>query len=59
MANQGIIILLAPLMGLISICRNGKWTWNVVKSSKLCTYLFWFGWFSGLIVGILTVFNVI
>ena len=49
--SSGWIILFIPLVGLIPICKDGQWNWNVVSSSKLLSVVFWIGWFSALIVG--------
>ena len=57
MNSQGFIILFIPLIGLVTICKNKKWNWNVIKDSRLLTSIFWLGWFSSLIVGIITIIN--
>jgi hypothetical protein len=60
---DGFVILLVPLMVLPAILRGGKWHWNVVEQvagseipwRKTWNVLVWFGWFTGLIVGILRI----
>jgi len=54
----GFLILWIPLMGLVPICREKRWNWRVAKSSNLLTVLFWIGWWSSLVVGVLTVIGV-
>ncbi len=53
MHYDGFVILLIPVLGLIAICRNGKWNWNVVPSNKVLNGIFWFGWISALLVALL------
>ena len=55
MHYDGFLILLVPLMGLNAICRNGKWNWNVVASSKVLNGIVWLGWFSALLVGLVRI----
>jgi len=50
---DGFIILLIVLMGLVPICRGGKWNWKVVQRGKALSAVFWFGWFSALLVSLL------
>jgi hypothetical protein len=60
---DGFMILVGPLMVLPAILRGGKWHWNVVEQvggpeipwGKTWNVLVWFGWFTGLIVGILRI----
>jgi hypothetical protein len=60
---DGFVILFSPLLMLFAICRGGKWHWNVVEQvagpdiewGKTLNVLFWVGWFTGLIVGILRI----
>lgn len=58
MHYDSLIILFIALMGLVPICRGGKWNWQVVQRSKALSAVFWFGWFSALVVGLLRLFRV-
>jgi hypothetical protein len=53
MHSDGFIILLIVFMGLVSICRGGKWNWKVIQRSEGLNAVFWFGWFSALFVSLL------
>ena len=57
--SQGFIILLVAFVGLIPICRNKRWNWNIVRSSLPLTILFWAGWFGSLAVGALVLLRVV
>ena len=57
MDYRGLLILLIPLGGLFAILRHGRWSWRVVESSKLLNALFWLGWTTALLVGLLTLFG--
>lgn len=59
MNPQAGLILLIPTLGLVSICRGGKWDWRVVPSSELINGLFWFGWTSTLVAGVLSLFSIV
>lgn len=39
--------------GVIAILKRGRWTWRVTNSVVL-TVLFWCGWFSALIIGLIS-----
>jgi hypothetical protein len=54
---DGFIILLIVFMGLVPICRGGQWNWKVVEGNKALNVVFWFGWFSALVAGLLTLFR--
>lgn len=56
---QAGLILLIPLFGLVSICRDNQWNWKVVKTSALLNALFWFGWSVSLAVGVLSLFSIV
>jgi len=51
--NSSGFVLIIPLLGLVPICREGRWTWSVVPRSKILNVLFWCGWFLSLVVGLL------
>jgi hypothetical protein len=52
MNSQGFVILFIPLLGLVPICRGGRFHWRVL-SSTLLNGVFWFGWITSLVVGLL------
>jgi hypothetical protein len=52
---DGFMMLVVPIMGLFAICRGGKWHWKVIEGSKALNAFLWFGWLTGLVVGILTI----
>jgi hypothetical protein len=60
---DGFVILVSPLLTLPAILRGGKWHWNFVEQvagpeipwGKTFNVLFWVGWFTALIVGILRI----
>ncbi len=56
---QAGLILLIPLLGLVPICRDGKWNWKVVKTSILLNGVFWLGWTVSLAVGLLNLFSIV
>ncbi len=58
MILQGGLILLIPAIGLVPICKGGKWNWKVVKSSGPVNAIFWLGWTFALIVGLLDLFSI-
>jgi hypothetical protein len=62
MHYDSFVILFTAIVGLVPILRGGKWNWNPVEQlagrhswTKALNALFWFGWFTALIVGILPV----
>jgi hypothetical protein len=69
MNTQGFLILLIPILGLCAICRGGRWHWDVISSDgmpvlrsnfirRLLLGMFWLGWSTSLIVGVLMLFGV-
>ena len=56
---EAFLILNIPLVGLVAICKDGKWNWRVIESGKLLNAIFWIGWFGGLFYGTLRLFGVI
>jgi len=61
---QGSLILLIPILGLFAICRTGRWRWDVMSYygtpflgsyfvHRLVLAMFWLGWSTGLVVGVL------
>jgi len=50
---KALWILFIPLLGLFTIFRGGHFQWKVAPSSQLFSFIFWFGWVSALIVGLL------
>jgi len=57
MNTQGFIILLIPMVALSTIIKGGKWNWQIIKNSKLLNCIFWFGWITALVVGIITIYS--
>ena len=68
MNAQGFLILLIPALGLISICRGGRWHWDPIGPGgaawlhtpfmhRLLVAMFWVGWSTGLVVGTLMLFG--
>jgi hypothetical protein len=55
---NAFFILFIVLMGFFPIFRGGKWNWKVVRRSNVLSAVFWFGWFSALVVGLLVLFGV-
>jgi hypothetical protein len=51
------LILITPIMGLVAITRNGQWNWNIIPTYPTLNMVFWFGWTSSLIVGIIMLFK--
>ncbi len=56
---DGFVILWIVIIGLVPICRGGKWNWKVVQWSKALSTVFWFGWFSALLVSLLRILDLI
>jgi len=57
MRYDGFVILLAVMLGLVPICRGGRWNWNIVEWNTALNTCFWFGWFFALLVGFLRLFG--
>lgn len=57
--HDGFVILLIVILGLVPICRGGKWNWEVVQGSEALSTMFWFGWFSALLVSLLRILDLI
>jgi hypothetical protein len=55
MHDDGFMILMIPFFGLFAICRDGRWRWKVVEVSSAWNAIFWFGWLTALLVGLLRV----
>lgn len=64
------ILFFIVILGLLPILRSGSWRWDVLAPYGrpiLCSTLihslgvgmFWLGWFSSLIVGLLVFFSVV
>ena len=58
MHYDGLVILLVVFVGLVPICRGSKWNWKVVHRSKALSAVFWFGWFTAIVVGLLRLLGV-
>ena len=69
MNTQGFLMLLIPILGLFAICRSGRWRWDVMSFygtpfmgsyfiHRLVLVMFWLGWSTGLIAGVLMLFGV-
>jgi len=68
MKTQAFLILLIPLLGLTAILRGGKWHWDPMRAGgpawiqtpflhRLIVAMFWLGWSTGLILGLLMLFG--
>lgn len=55
---EAFLILFIGLLGLVPICRGGRWNWRVVRHNGALNVLFWVGWASACVVGVLTLFGV-
>jgi hypothetical protein len=70
MNTQAFLTLLIPALGLFCFRRGGRWHWadpigpggaawlHTPFMHRLLVVLFWVGWSTGLIVGILQLFGV-
>jgi hypothetical protein len=63
--SHGVFIRLIPIIGLIAICRGGRWNWDPISLygiqsrfiHRLLLGMFWLGWSTFLVVGVLKVFG--
>jgi hypothetical protein len=64
MKTQAFLILLIPVLGLFAILRGGRWNWDPIGPDgaawlhtpfmhRLLVAMFWLGWSTGLVVGLL------
>ena len=64
------ILFFVVILGLLPIVRSGHWRWDVLAPyghpilgsvflHKLGVGMFWLGWFTSLIVGLLAFFRVV
>jgi len=69
MNTEGFLVLLMPVIGLYAICRGGRWHWDPISSNgvawiqsrfvhRLLLGMFWVGWTTGLVIGVLMLFGV-
>jgi hypothetical protein len=67
MNTQALWILLMPALGLFSILRDGRWSWDPIGPGgaawlhtpfvhRLLIAMFWLGWSTSLILGVIMLF---
>jgi hypothetical protein len=52
MDYRAFLVLLVAAIGLPAIVRDGQWKWRVVTNPVL-NLIFWAGWLTSLVVGII------